>query len=150
MLDRVILSSSAHESLLFHSLTSESEEIMGLLIGEAVEDGESNVVTFFAVEPLARIDKRPDRVEISPEDMVKSRNAAEEMSLVETGTRDRLRVLGWYHSHPHLTVHPSNVDLRTQCGMQMLDKNFVGIIMAAFNKRRDEAKILVMPLPCVT
>ena len=25
-----------------------------------------------------------------------------------------LRVVGWYHSHPHITVLPSRVDLSTQ------------------------------------
>ena len=24
------------------------------------------------------------------------------------------RIIGWYHSHPHITVHPSHVDVRTQ------------------------------------
>ena len=31
-----------------------------------------------------------------------------------------LRVLGWYHSHPRITVHPSAVDLRTQVSRQSL------------------------------
>lgn len=24
------------------------------------------------------------------------------------------RIIGWYHSHPHITVHPSHVDVNTQ------------------------------------
>ena len=46
-----------------------------------------------------------------------------------------LRVLGWYHSHPRITVQPSHVDLRTQSGWQGMDGDFVGIIVAAFNRQ---------------
>jgi len=36
------------------------------------------------------------------------------MCLIQDENGDELRVMGWYHSHPHITVHPSAVDLRTQ------------------------------------
>ena len=52
-----------------------------------------------------------------------------------------LRILGWYHSHPKITVQPSHVDLRTQINWQRLDKNFVGVILAAFNRKRDLSKV---------
>ncbi|XP_024543359.1 lys-63-specific deubiquitinase BRCC36-like [Selaginella moellendorffii] len=37
------------------------------------------------------------------------------------GIGNTARVIGWYHSHPHITVLPSHVDLRTQQSFQMLD-----------------------------
>ncbi len=43
---------------------------------------------------------------------------------------------GRYHSHPHITVLPSHVDVRTQASYQMLDRNFVGLIISAFNEAR--------------
>lgn len=43
------------------------------------------------------------------------------------------RVLGWYHSHPHVTVHPSHVDLATQANYQLMDEDFVGLIFSVFN-----------------
>lgn len=46
---------------------------------------------------------------------------------------DNLRVLGWYHSHPHITVSPSHVDLKTQAMYQNMDKHFVGIIFSVFS-----------------
>ena len=49
--------------------------------------------------------------------------------------------MGWYHSHPKITVQPSHVDLRTQIDWQRLDKNFVGVIVAAFNRKRDPSKL---------
>ncbi len=39
-----------------------------------------------------------------------------------------------YHSHPHITVLPSHVDVRTQAMYQKLDEGFVGIIISAFNQ----------------
>ena len=44
-----------------------------------------------------------------------------------------LSVFGWYHSHPHNTVHPSHVDLATQARYKKMDKNFVGLIFSVFN-----------------
>lgn len=45
-----------------------------------------------------------------------------------------MRVIGWYHSHPHITVLPSHVDVRTQGSYQMLDEGFIGIILSTFNQ----------------
>ena len=42
-------------------------------------------------------------------------------------------MVGWYHSHPHITALPSHVDLGTQLNYQMLDVNFVGLIFSVFN-----------------
>lgn len=43
-------------------------------------------------------------------------------------------MIGWYHSHPHITVHPSHVDVGTQASYQLLDKDFVGLIFSVFNQ----------------
>ncbi|GFH22308.1 MPN domain-containing protein, partial [Haematococcus lacustris] len=57
--------------------------------------------------PQIRTDRRKDRVESSPEQMARCSAHAERLSR-ETGVR--CRVVGWYHSHPHITVLPSHVD----------------------------------------
>ncbi|KAK1305705.1 hypothetical protein QJS10_CPA10g00410 [Acorus calamus] len=44
------------------------------------------------------------------------------------------RVIGWYHSHPHITVLPSHVDVRTQAMYQLLDSGFIGLIFSCFNQ----------------
>jgi BRCA1/BRCA2-containing complex subunit 3 len=70
----------------------------------------------------------------------------------ETGTLTR--VVGWYHSHPHITVLPSHVDVRTQAMYQMLDPGFIGLIISPFNKvcRASTASAcmicLALPLAC--
>lgn len=55
---------------------------------------------------LRRLDKKPDRVEISEEQLVQATMKAEELAS-ELGRP--IRVVGWYHSHPHITVWPSHV-----------------------------------------
>lgn len=57
---------------------------------------------------LRRLDKKPDRVEISEEQLVQATLRAEELA-AEVGRP--LRVVGWYHSHPHITVWPSHVGM---------------------------------------
>eukprot|EP01113_Clastostelium_recurvatum_P048506 TRINITY_DN8853_c0_g1_i2.p1 TRINITY_DN8853_c0_g1~~TRINITY_DN8853_c0_g1_i2.p1 ORF type:complete len:248 (+),score=59.72 TRINITY_DN8853_c0_g1_i2:140-883(+) len=43
-------------------------------------------------------------------------------------------IVGWYHSHPHITVLPSHVDIATQFSYQQyMDPHFVGIIFSVFN-----------------
>nr|VZI33769.1 unnamed protein product [Spirometra erinaceieuropaei] len=41
-------------------------------------------------------------------------------------------VVGWYHSHPHITPFPSHVDVQTQLNFQAMDRNFVGLIFSVF------------------
>lgn len=55
---------------------------------------------------LRRSDKKPDRVEISEEQLVQ---AAEHAEKLKYQIGKPLRVVGWYHSHPHITVWPSHV-----------------------------------------
>ncbi|XP_033121081.1 lys-63-specific deubiquitinase BRCC36-like isoform X2 [Anneissia japonica] len=79
---------------------------------------------------LRRSDKCKDRVEISPEQLTHAASEAERLAM-ETGRP--LRVLGWYHSHPHITVWPSHVDVQTQAMYQMMDEGFVGLIFSCFH-----------------
>lgn len=124
----VQVSSDAFMVCLAHAFSTEKEEIMGLLIGEI---DERRVCQISAVIMLRRSDKQPDRVEISPEQLSAASTHA------ETLARDLnrpMRVVGWYHSHPHITVWPSHVDVQTQAMYQMMDEGFVGIIFSVFNE----------------
>ena len=106
---------------------------MGLLIGEMFEktDTKENILEIIAFKMVVRSDKRPDRVEISPDQMICATEAAEK--LATKLKRPNIRVVGWYHSHPNITVMPSHVDLRTQFNYQRMDKFFVGLIFAVYN-----------------
>ncbi|CAL8279937.1 unnamed protein product [Merluccius merluccius] len=114
-----------------HALSTEKEEVMGLCLGEAEP---AAVVHVRSVIILRRSDKRKDRVEISPEQLSAASTEAERLA-ARTG-RPRLRVVGWYHSHPHITVWPSHVDVRTQAMYQTMDAGFVGLIFSCFVEDR--------------
>ena len=112
-----------------HALSTKAEEIMGLLIGEMKK--EENILEILSFKINLRMDKQPDRVEISPDQMINATEAAED--LAKKLNRPNICVVGWYHSHPNITVWPSHVDLRTQYNYQRLDEHFVGLIFAVFN-----------------
>mmetsp|Transcript_1403 Transcript_1403/g.4182 ORF Transcript_1403/g.4182 Transcript_1403/m.4182 type:complete len:466 (+) Transcript_1403:277-1674(+) len=130
--DRVEITSEVFWACSMHAMSTEVEEIMGLLLGDVVyaDDG-SSTVRIWAVMPQIRTDRRKDRVEASPEQMARCAAFAERFS---QQSNTLTRVIGWYHSHPHITVLPSHVDVRTQASYQMLDRNFVGLIISAFNE----------------
>jgi len=125
MLTKVIITPEVWNACWSHALTTETQEIMGLLIGQKDEMNET-VLKLSALKISKRITKEKDRVEIEPQDMIEASEYAETLP----GSR---RVLGWYHSHPHVTVHPSHVDLATQANYQMMDEDFVGLIFSVFN-----------------
>lgn len=127
MLKKVLLSTDVTLVSIQHALSTEKEEIMGLLIGEVHNN--NTLVSIVSSVILRRLDKKPDRVEISEEQLVQATLRAEELA-AEVGRP--LRVVGWYHSHPHITVWPSHVDLATQSMYQRMDSSFVGIIFAVF------------------
>lgn len=55
--------------------------------------------------------RQADRVEISPLQLTSAAQQAEKLT-VKLGKS--VRVLGWYHSHPHITVQPSHVGKRNK------------------------------------
>ncbi|NWR65967.1 BRCC3 deubiquitinase, partial [Bucorvus abyssinicus] len=153
----VHLEADAFLVCLNHALSTEKEEVMGLCIGEVLGPDlaglagaasgrggrrardtagggagrarlvdTSRIVHIHSVIILRRSDKRKDRVEISPEQLSAASTEA------EISFRRPMRVVGWYHSHPHITVWPSHVDVRTQAMYQMMDQGFVGLIFSCF------------------
>ncbi|XDA90617.1 hypothetical protein R6Z07F_020221 [Ovis aries] len=128
----VHLESDAFLVCLNHALSTEKEEVMGLCIGEV---DTVRIVHIHSVIILRRSDKRKDRVEISPEQLSAASTEAEISLLTHRLaelTGRPMRVVGWYHSHPHITVWPSHVDVRTQAMYQMMDQGFVGLIFSCF------------------
>ncbi|XP_071614116.1 lys-63-specific deubiquitinase BRCC36 isoform X2 [Heliangelus exortis] len=114
----VHLEADAFLVCLNHALSTEKEEV-----------DTSRIVHIHSVIILRRSDKRKDRVEISPEQLSAASTEAERLAEM---TGRPMRVVGWYHSHPHITVWPSHVDVRTQAMYQMMDQGFVGLIFSCF------------------
>lgn len=67
-----------------------------------------NISHISACVILHRSDKQPDRVEISPEQLCTASTVADQLT---HKLKRPMRVLGWYHSHPHITVWPSHVGM---------------------------------------
>jgi len=125
MLEKVKITPEVWAACWNHTLTTETEEVMGLLMGKE-EGGVSKTLILSALKISRRITKQKDRVEIDHQDLIEAAEYAEKLS-------DERRVIGWYHSHPHVTVHPSHIDLATQASYQLMDKNFVGLIFSTYN-----------------
>ena len=68
-------------------------------------------------------------MEISPEQLSTALTEVERLAKLTSGT---LRVVGWYHSHPHITVRPSHVDVHTQAMYQIMEQGFVGLVFSCF------------------
>eukprot|EP01112_Ceratiomyxa_fruticulosa_P009546 TRINITY_DN2498_c0_g1_i2.p1 TRINITY_DN2498_c0_g1~~TRINITY_DN2498_c0_g1_i2.p1 ORF type:complete len:309 (-),score=76.46 TRINITY_DN2498_c0_g1_i2:59-985(-) len=131
LVGEVKVSSAAYMAMLTHALTSEKEEVMGLLLGDVEERSSGAIAIIWGVSVLSRSDKRKDRVEISPEQSSAATVQAEKMT---EALGRRTRVVGWYHSHPHITVLPSHVDIATQYNYQQyMDPHFIGLIFSVFN-----------------
>uniref|UniRef100_A0A8C7KMH0 BRCA1/BRCA2-containing complex subunit 3 n=1 Tax=Oncorhynchus kisutch TaxID=8019 RepID=A0A8C7KMH0_ONCKI len=137
----VHLESDAFLVCMNHALSTEKEEVMGLCIGEVnillskspglfTQVDTNRIVHIHSVIILRGSDKRKDRVEISPEQLSSAATEADYRLADMTGRP--MRVVGWYHSHPHITVWPSHVDVRTQAMYQMMDQGFVGLIFSCF------------------
>ncbi|OAP11924.1 BRCC36A [Arabidopsis thaliana] len=118
---------------LTHALSTETEEIMGLLLGdiEYSKDGGSATAMIWGASPQSRSDRQKDRVETNPEQLAAASAQADRMTI---STGRTTRVIGWYHSHPHITVLPSHVDVRTQAMYQLLDSGFIGLIFSCFSE----------------
>ncbi|XP_020888897.1 uncharacterized protein LOC9318562 [Arabidopsis lyrata subsp. lyrata] len=118
---------------LTHALSTETEEIMGLLLGdiEYSKNGERATAMIWAASPQSRSDRQKDRVETNPEQLAAASAQADRMTI---STGRTTRVIGWYHSHPHITVLPSHVDVRTQAMYQLLDSGFIGLIFSCFSE----------------
>ncbi|KAF6164543.1 hypothetical protein GIB67_025369 [Kingdonia uniflora] len=136
-LTSVKMSEEVWLTCLTHALSTETEEIMGLLLGDIeCSDNGTSIALIWGASPQTRSDRRKDRVETKPEQLAAASAQAEIMTLTTGRTT---RVIGWYHSHPHITVLPSHVDVRTQAMYQLLDSGFIGLIFSCFSE--DASKV---------
>jgi len=91
---------------LSHALTTETEEVMGLLLGDIELSSKGATALIWGASPQMRCERKKDRVEVNPELLAAASAQAEKMTATIKRTT---RVIGWYHSHPHITVLPSHV-----------------------------------------
>lgn len=68
-------------------------------------------------------------MEIDPESLSEAMVEAE---ILQKEAGIPIDVVGWYHSHPNITVFPSQVDINTQHSLQLVGKDFIGLIFSVF------------------
>ncbi|KAI9206715.1 lys-63-specific deubiquitinase BRCC36-like protein [Polychytrium aggregatum] len=120
----VYMTPEVQTTCLTYGLCTEKEETLVLLAGYFGYENFQTIAHVTRSIVTTRKDKSKDRVEVDPEQMSLAMTEADSAGL---------NLVGWAHSHPHITVNPSHVDLRTQFNMQTLDPRFFGIIVSCFN-----------------
>ncbi|EPS63388.1 hypothetical protein M569_11395, partial [Genlisea aurea] len=137
-LTSVQMSEEVWLTCLTHALSTETEEVMGLLLGDIKHSKNGNVTALiWGALPQPRADRQKDRVETNPEQLTAASLHAEISFFFFFFHRNYwniTRVIGWYHSHPHITVLPSHVDVRTQAMYQLMDSGFIGLIFSCFSE----------------
>lgn len=123
---RVNITPEAYSACLNHAQLTDSEEVMGLLFGNVSQNSE---IQIFSTICLTRNCKEKDRVEFDEIQIAKASETAEALSKKYSL---KVQVVGWYHSHPKITIPPSHVDLNTQFSQQYQGP-FVGLIFSVFS-----------------
>jgi proteasome lid subunit RPN8/RPN11 len=119
----------AYSSCLNHVLLTESEEVMGLLLGQVKQENNTQTIYILSTICMTRKCKEKDRVEFDEMQIAKASELADSLSKEHNTS---INVVGWYHSHPKITVPPSGVDLNTQYSQQYQGP-FIGLIISCFN-----------------
>jgi BRCA1/BRCA2-containing complex subunit 3 len=127
----VELNASVNLILSAYAMSNEYQEIAAILLGTKTD----SVVRISNCTLLRRKDKKSDRVEISDGQLLIALQEAEDL---------KLKVVGWVHSHPKITVLPSHVDLKTQFGFQSMDSHFIGLIYSCFHQEQSSEKLQVI------
>ncbi len=78
---------------------------------EGVRYTEKATLIIYASRPMMRKCKEKDRVEVDPTQLSEMIEVVEQMKTALKKTD--IMTIGWYHSHPNITVFPSAVDIQT-------------------------------------
>lgn len=117
--ETVYISSLALLKMLKHGRAGVPMEVMGLMLGEFVDDYTVNVVDVFAMPQSGTgvsVEAVDDVFQAKMMDMLK-----------QTG-RDQM-VVGWYHSHPGFGCWLSSVDVNTQKSFEQLNSRAVAVVV---------------------
>ncbi|CAR21107.1 proteasome regulatory particle lid subunit RPN11 [Lachancea thermotolerans CBS 6340] len=117
--ETVYISSLALLKMLKHGRHGVPMEVMGLMLGEFVDDYTVNVVDVFAMPQSGTgvsVEAVDDVFQAKMMDMLK-----------QTG-RDQM-VVGWYHSHPGFGCWLSSVDVNTQKSFEQLNSRAVAVVV---------------------
>lgn len=117
--ETVHISSLALLKMLKHGRAGVPMEVMGLMLGEFVDEFTIQVIDVFAMPQSGTgvsVEAVDDVFQTKMMDMLK-----------QTG-RDQM-VVGWYHSHPGFGCWLSSVDVNTQQSFEQLNKRAVAVVI---------------------
>nr|CDS22512.1 26S proteasome regulatory subunit N11 [Echinococcus granulosus] len=118
--EQVYISSLALLKMLKHGRAGVPMEVMGLMLGEFVDDYTVTVVDVFAMPQSGT------GVSVEAVDPVFQAKMID--MLKQTGRRPEM-VVGWYHSHPGFGCWLSGVDMNTQQSFEALSDRAVAVVV---------------------
>lgn len=117
--ETVYISSLALLKMLKHGRAGVPMEVMGLMLGEFVDEFTIHVIDVFAM-PQSGTGVSVEAVD----DVFQTRM----MDMLRQTGRDQM-VVGWYHSHPGFGCWLSSVDVNTQQSFEQLNKRAVAVVV---------------------
>jgi 26S proteasome regulatory subunit N11 len=117
--EMVYISSLALLKMLKHGRAGVPMEVMGLMLGQFVDDYTVRVIDVFAMPQSGT------GVSVEAVDPVFQTKMLE--MLVQTGRPEM--VVGWYHSHPGFGCWLSGVDINTQQSFEALNQRAVAVVV---------------------
>ena len=117
--EQVYISSLALLKMLKHGKAGIPLEVMGLMLGDYVDDYTVKCIDVFAMPQAG--------TEASIEAIDEAFQAKMHEMLRQTGRNEI--VVGWYHSHPGFGCFLSSVDVHTQKSFEQLNPRFVAVVV---------------------
>ena len=117
--EQIIVSSLALLKMLKHGRAGVPIEVMGLMLGEFIDEYTTKCVDVFAMPQSGT------SVSVESVDPVFQ---AEMLEMLKQTDRDENSV-GWYHSHPGWGCWLSSIDCNTQQSFEQLDKRNVAVVI---------------------
>merc|ERR1719428_615581 len=117
--EQVYISSLALLKMLKHGRAGVPMEVMGLMLGEFIDDYAIRVVDVFSMPQSG------NSVSVEAVDPVFQTKMLD--MLKQTGRHEM--VVGWYHSHPGFGCWFSGTDINTQQSFEQLNARAVGIVV---------------------
>ncbi|KAJ2058277.1 multicatalytic endopeptidase [Coemansia aciculifera] len=129
--ETIHISSLALLKMLKHGRAGVPMEVMGLMLGEFIDEYTVRVVDVFAMPQSG--------TGVSVEAIDEAYQAAMMEMLKQTGRAES--VVGWYHSHPGFGCWLSNVDISTQQAFERLNSRAVAVVVDPIQSVRGKVVI---------
>jgi len=136
--EMVYISSLALLKMLKHGRAGVPMEVMGLMLGEFIDDYTIRVVDVFAM-PQSGTSVSVEAVD--PVFQTKMLDMLKQVGRPEM-------VVGWYHSHPGFDCWLSNVDVNTQQSFEALNKRAVAVVVDPIQSVK--GKVVIDAFRCIS